>query len=174
MIKTAVAALCLSLGLTSVAMAQSTSDSIFYFGGGVNNDGQTEETDDTPFVIGFMGSPANSTALFGIDIAAEGEMLDSTFGTDSVRQAFSFNALVGANLSQSRQTRTDAALILGMRESFSDCPDSFIGYQCYADRPPETEYEFNYGALLTMSVNNVTFGVRATEMSTQAVVGFSF
>lgn len=172
-IKTGIALL-LSTGLGSVATAQSTAETIFYFGGGVNNDGATVETDETPFVLGILAAPAGSPLLFGLDIAAEGEMLDSTFGSDTIRQSFSFNGLVGTNLYQSQSVRTDASLIVGLRESFADCPDSFLGYQCYADEAPDTEYEFSYGALVTVSFDSVTIGVRATEVSTQAIVGFSF
>ncbi len=167
-------ALLLSMALASSAMAQSTADTLFYFSGGTNNDDATTETDDTPFAIGLLASPAGTSLLLGFDIGAEGEMLDSTFGANSLRQAFSFNGLVGSNLYNSQSVRADASLLLGVRESFADCPDSFLGFQCYADEVPDTEYEFNYGALVTVSFDSVTIGVRATEVSTQAVVGFRF
>ncbi len=101
-------------------------------------------------------------------------MLDSTYGGDSLRQALSINDLIGANVYKTSDFRTDALLILGLRESFADCPDSFIGFQCYADQEPEVDYDFNYGALINFSFESVTLGIRATEVSTQAVLGFNF
>ena len=151
-------------------LAQST----LYFGGGINNNADELERDDTPFVVGILAHSPTGNLLIGGDIAGEGEMLDSTYGTNAIRQAFSFNGLIGSTLSQSQTTKVDAAFILGVRETFSDCPDSFLGYQCYADEPPETEYTFNYGALVSISFNNIAVGLRMTEVSTMATVGFSF
>ena len=112
--------------------------------------------------------------VYGLDLAGEGTMLDSTFGQDSLSQALSFNFLLGSNLYDNGTIRVDAAGILGIRETFADCPDSFLGFQCYADTPPSTEYDVNYGALLTVSYERVSFGVRITGESTQAVLGLKF
>ncbi|MFQ1699254.1 hypothetical protein ACJ5NV_01530 [Loktanella agnita] len=155
------------------ASAQQSSTA-FYIGGGVNNESKVQEIDDTPFVIGMLAQLPNSGVLFGFDIAGEGEMLDSTYGSNGIRQAFSFNVLFGGNLMDDGNTRIGASLLLGMRETFADCPDSYLGYQCYADREPDTDYDLNYGGLLSVSFDNLTIGVRATEVSTQAVVGLSF
>lgn len=174
MFKTHLTALLLSLVVGSAATAQSGTSGVFYIGGGLNNDGATTEIDETPFVLGVLASSRTSSLLFGFDIAAEGEMLDSTYGGDALRQALSINALIGANVYKTSGFRTDASLILGLRESFADCSDSFIGFQCYADQEPEVDYDFNYGALINFSFESVTLGIRATEVSTQAVLGFNF
>ncbi len=101
-------------------------------------------------------------------------MLDSAYAGDALRQALSLNALIGANVYKTSGIRTDASLNLGLRESFADCPDSFIGFQCYADQEPEVDYDFNYGALINFFFESVTLGIRATQVSTQAVLGFNF
>lgn len=130
--------------------------------------------DATPFVIGLMFQPAASDYVFGFDIAGEGAMLDSTWGSNEWRQAMSYNFLIGGNLTRSDKFRVDAAVLVGFRETFSDCPDSYLGYQCYADEPPSTEYDLNYGALIGVSFDRVMVGVRATAESTQALLGFRF
>ena len=170
MIKQHLAAFIVLFGTATASSAQST----FYLGAGTNNESEVTETDDTPFSFGFVGSPQGSSAVFGIDMAWEGEMLDSTFGSDSIRQALSINGVVGAKLYDSQNVTLSAAAIIGFRESFADCPDSFLGFQCYADSEPDTEYDLNLGALVLTTFDSVSVGVRVTQVSTQAVLGFSF
>lgn len=162
---------CLLFG--SAALAQTGPSGTLYFGAGTNNESDALEIDETPFVIGalFFSGPS---LVYGFDLASEGQMLDSTYGTNELRQAFSFNGLIGANVVQTTGFRADIAAILGFKESFADCPDSFLGFQCYADQEPETEYEFNFGAMINFTFDAVSFGVRATDVSTQAVFGINF
>ncbi|WP_415392214.1 hypothetical protein [Paracoccus sp. SJTW-4] len=61
-----------------------------------------------------------------------------------------------------------------MREAAADCPDSYLGFQCYADTDPDTDYKGNFGGVLTVSVDRLTLGLRATGESTQMVAGFRF
>lgn len=146
---------------------------VFYGGfGSANND--EGGVDSTPFVIGFMHQSATSGYVFGFDIAGEGAMLDSTWGSNEWRQSMSYNLLAGVNLTRDKNFRVDAGVLLGFRETFSDCPASYIGYQCYADEPPSTEYGFNYGAFVGVSFGSVMVGVRGTEESTQAMLGLRF
>lgn len=167
-------ALALAVLFAPSAFAQSGPSVLVYLGTGANNESETLELDDAPFVVGVTMLAGNAPLSLGFDLAGEGEMLDSTYGTNAIRQALSFNLLLGTNLYNSIGFRADASLILGMRETFSDCPDSFIGYQCYADEPPETDYDFNYGGMLNLTFDRFSVGVRATEVSTQAVVGIAF
>lgn len=102
-------------------------------------------------------------------------MLDSTWGQDSaVSSAMSFNLIYGANVTKDDKSRLDIGALIGVRESFSSCPDSNLGYQCYADQPPTTEYKVNYGVVVTYAYQSTVFGLRATGESVQALVGVKF
>ena len=127
-----------------------------------------------PFVVGFLHQPAASQFVFGFDFAGEGEMLDSTYGGNEVRQALSYNLLLGSNLMRDGNFRVDAGVLLGLRESFADCPDSFLGYQCYADEAPDTEYDANFGAFIGVSFDGIMLGLRGTGESTQGLLGLRF
>ncbi|CAM3695933.1 hypothetical protein [Paracoccus yeei] len=171
--------LCLCLPLTlaaGFAQAQDiTANNIFYIGAGRSNDDGPLDNDNTPFSLGFMHQSPNSRLILGFDIGREGTRLDSTWNRDQdPRQATSYNLLIGGNLFDNGRYRTDAALLLGARESFAECPDSYLGYQCYADQEPETEYKGNIGAVVTVSVDRFTVGLRATGESAQILAGFRF
>lgn len=166
------AAMPVVLLLASGAVAQENRSLIY---GGVGQASDDEfEVDTLPWSLGFMLQPATSRFAFGFDIGGEGTKLDSTFGQDSLKQARSYNLLLGGNVATTGDTRIDAGLLLGARETVQDCPDSFLGYQCYADEEPDTEYEVNYGVVVSVSYRRAMFGVRATGESVQALVGFRF
>lgn len=101
-------------------------------------------------------------------------MLDSTFGSDDLRQAFSYNFLIGGVVNQSPGFRTDAMALIGVREGVADCPDSFLGFQCYADSEPDVEYEVNFGGVVNFAFDGFTTGVRVTGESAQVIVGLEF
>lgn len=169
----------LALGLVAApAMAQDAAPApdgrtLVYFGAGKAR-ADDHESDATPFVIGLMHRGA-SRGIVGFDIAREGTMLDSTWNQDEeVSPGTSFNLLLGGNLLESGRFSTDAALLLGLRHSASDCPDSYLGYQCYADQDPENEYRGNFGAVLSVSYDRAMIGLRATGESTQILTGFRF
>lgn len=159
----------------AMPVEDTTGRSTFYIGGGNSrNDGEFE-SDSTPYSIGFMHQVADSKLIFGGDIGREGTLLDSTYRrNDSISQATSFNLLLGANLVDVGRFKTDAALLVGVREEAVDCPDSFLGFQCYANSDPETEYTGNFGAVITLSYDKVSLGVRATSESTQVLAGIRF
>lgn len=169
-IRVAVAAICLSFA--SLAHAQEKSN-IIYGGFGPKSDNVLEDN-FTPFVVGSLMLSDTSTMVVGFDLAGEGTVLDSTWGGNNLDQALSVNLLIGRNIFWRSNMRIDGAVILGFRETFSDCPDSFLGYQCYAGTPPETEYDWNYGVLVTMSLEQFTIGVRVTGESTQVIAGIRF
>lgn len=170
--KTALAALSALVLSCGGAIAQDGRNVIYGALGMADDD--VLENDSMPFAIGFLHQRQSSNLVFGFDIAGEGTMLDSTWGGEELRQAVSFNLLLGGNVAQSDRFRLDAAVLVGMRETFADCPDSYLGYQCYADTAPDTEYDVNFGALVGVSFDSVMLGLRATGESTQAVVGFRF
>lgn len=133
------------------------------------------ENDDTPFAIGIMAQAPDNRLIFGADLGREGTFLDSTWRqNEAVKQGTSVNLLVGANLLDAGPWKAEAAALLGVRTASVDCADSYLGYQCYADTPPSTEYEANFGALVTVSYSRMTLGIRATGESTQIVAGLRF
>jgi hypothetical protein len=113
--------------------------------------------------------------IWGLDISAEGKMLDSTWNQNkALSQGTSYNLILGKNISRLESSRIDAAIVVGMRESTSECPRSYLGYQCYANTEPDIGYKFNYGALITWTHTKMMLGIRATGESTQAIVGYKF
>lgn len=147
----------------------------FYLGAGSAKADGPFENDDMPFSIGFTHQVVNSKLVVGFDIAGEGTMLDSTWGRDErPKRGTSYNFLLGRNMVDSGRFRADAALLLGVRESAKDCPDSYLGWRCYADRDPETDYKGNFGGLLTFSFDKLTLGLRATGESAQMLAGLRF
>lgn len=149
--------------------------SIIYAGGGGNRSDSEYSTDKTPFSIGIMGRSGGGRAIVGLDLAREGTMLDSTWNQNqAISQGSSVNLLLGSNLTETGRFSLDAAAILGVRTTAADCPRSYLGYQCYANRTPETSYRGNFGAVVTMSYDRMTLGVRATGQSSQLVAGFRF
>ncbi len=160
---------------TDVSLQDGGLRNAFYLAGGKARHDGPLEVDDTPFALGVTHQLQGRKLILGFDIGREGTMLDSTWGQDeALRQATSYNLLVGGNIVDNGRFRTDLALLLGARESFADCADSYLGYQCYADAEPETEYKGNFGALLTVSYDRLTVGLRATSESTQVLGGFRF
>lgn len=159
----------------SLPQPQAGMRTTFYIGAGKANTDDAFDNDDTPFSIGVMHQMNSRKLVFGFDIGREGTVIDSTWGLDDEpKQAMSYNLLIGGNMIDTGRYRADAALLLGMRESFADCPDSYLGFQCYADSEPETDYKGNFGGVITLSVDGFTVGLRATGESTQVLAGFRF
>ncbi|MBU2957964.1 hypothetical protein Q4511_07890 [Paracoccus sp. 1_MG-2023] len=177
--KTITAALLALHALAGIASAQDAKgmrgSSSFYIGAGTQRDEGIDRSDDTPFVLGFMHQPANSRLIWGADIAREGTMLDSTYGrTRAIENGTSYNLLVGRNFVDRGSFRLDAAVILGLRETVTSCHASYLGYRCYADRSPDTEYRGNFGVMTAVSYDALMIGMRITEESAQTLVGIRF
>lgn len=149
--------------------------SVLYIGAGPAKSASPTVDGSTPMSIGFMTKVADSTMVWGLDLAGEGTMLDSTWGqTQLPARAMSYNLLLGKNIAQNENSSFNIAALAGMREATADCPASFLGYQCYANTTPTTNYVFNYGAVVTWSYKSLVLGVRATGASTQGLLGLSF
>ena len=148
---------------------------VFYFGIG-SASGGSDENDDMPWSLGILHNSPTSDSVFGFDISGEGTMIDSTYGGyNDKAQGFSFNFLYGFDISENKDEKLSAGLIIGFIEEAQDCPDSYLGYQCYADQTPDAEYGFNGGGFLNYSVNeSLNLGLRATSNSTQLTIGFKY
>jgi len=150
-------------------------NNVFYFGVG-SSSGDDDENDDTPWSLGILHNSPTSDRVYGFDISGEGTMLDSTYGGyNDLAQGFSFNFLYGFDISENKDDKLSVGLIIGFIEEEQDCPDSYLGYQCYADESPDNEYGFNGGGFLNYSVSeSLNLGLRATSNSTQLTIGFKF
>lgn len=158
----------------SASQADEDSKSVIYLGMGSADTGNRLKSNEAPKSIGYFSAKNSSDGIFGVDFSGEGTKLESTGGVTTVKQSTSFNFLVGKNLSRGENSRFDAAFLIGMRAASSTCPSSYLGYQCYANEPPKTSYEVNYGAVLTMTFNSFLIGARITGESAQALIGVRF
>lgn len=169
-------AVILCLLAVSAVSTTHANESIVYGGiGSAKSNSSYGTSDKNPFSLGYINISEVRNFIWGLDFSKEGTLLDSTYGQDkAVKQGMSFNLLLGTNLARTELGRFDVAVLLGARQKTTDCPSSYLGYQCYANAEPDTKYGFNYGAMLTWSFKSVMVGIRATGASTQALVGFSF
>lgn len=164
-----------AIAATSVCYGQDQRNNVIYIGGGSAKAAGPLESNKTPLSFGYLWAPSSTGAAFGFDIGLEGTKLDSTWGmTRAVKQATSYNLLVGTRLAGTTDARLYGAFILGAREKTASCPSSYLGYQCYADTKPTISYAGNFGAMLAFTYGSVMLGVRATGESTQGTVGLRF
>jgi hypothetical protein len=172
-IKTAAAAIFILM--TSPAYSSENGENVIYFGTGPSKTGNALKSNSAPLSLGYLKLSNSSDTVWGIDFSGEGTMLDSTGGRyNTVTRATAYNILAGKNLNKGENSRFDAAIVLGMRESVTSCPSSYIGYQCYADTAPDTKYSVNYGVVVSWNYKSLMIGLRATGESTQALLGFKF
>jgi hypothetical protein len=164
------------LAFACQANANNDGENVIYLGSGPAKSGNpSTTTSKSPFTLGYLRLSNTRDVVWGFDISGEGTMLDSTWGqNNAVKQATSYNLLIGKNLGKTESSRFDLAFIAGIREKTSDCPSSYLGYQCYANSKPNTTNAFNYGAALTWSYKGFMLGARATGESTQAIMGVRF
>lgn len=156
--------------------ADENGESVIYLGTGPAKSGDpTTTSNKKPITLGFLSISTAHDTVWGLDFGREGTKLDSTWGQDNaVKQASSYNFLIGRNIGRSENSRFDAVLILGMREKTASCPSSYLGYQCYADSSPDVTHGFNYGAVLSLTYRSILLGLRVTGESKQALVGYRF
>jgi hypothetical protein len=158
----------------AVVSANELGENVIYVGSGSANANNSTSGTNKPASLGYLRLQNNSDVVWGVDIAGEGRMSDTTWGSTTSNQATSYNLLFGKNIAKLDNSRFDLAFIAGLREESSVCPRSYLGYQCYADTAPDTKYVFNYGALLTWNYKSFMIGLRATGESKQAVLGYKF
>jgi hypothetical protein len=171
-----VVAMSLACFCISSVHADEYGENVLYVGSGSAKSGDTSTvTNKNPVTLGYLRQSRTSDVVWGFDLSKEGSMLDSTGGrTQAVKQATSYNFLVGKNVAKNENSRFDAALLLGLREKTAECPKSYLGYQCYANSTPETKYGFNYGVVATWTYKSLVLGGRVTGESAQALVGIKF
>ena len=167
----------LAFTVFTAANAQETlpnDEALIYLGLGGAKQANETTNGNSPLSLGIMYL-RNEGTFYGFDIAGEGTSLDSTYRRDKEPvQAFSYNLIIARNISKSDNKRFDGGLLLGFRQGAKDCPDSFIGYACYADTNPQIDYNVNYGAVLMYSFEKVSFGLRVTDASVQFLIGRKF
>ena len=149
-------------------------DGILYFGMGDSKTASSTQNGDTPFSFGYLGLKDEGIS-YGFDIGFEGTVLDSTYRQNSVpNQAKSYNLIVATNLSNTGSRRLDVGALIGFRESTKDCPNSYLGYACYANTTPDIDYEMNFGGIVTYSFESFSLGLRAASESSQFLIGTRF
>lgn len=165
-----------ALSTMSSVYASADGENVIFVGTGPTASGPATTTSiKSPYTIGYLNLSNTRDAVFGFDISGEGTKIDSTWGqNNAVKQANSFNLLFGKNIGKTDNSRYDFAVIAGFRHKTTDCPSSYLGYQCYANTEPKTSYAFNYGLAVTWSYKSLMLGVRATGESKQALVGVRF
>ena len=128
---------------------------------------------EKPFAAGYFRDLKNNF-IFGFDVAGEGRYLDSTYGQNHFEQATSYNAIIGPKILETETGRLDIGALVGFRNEKIDCPDSYLGFQCYADEDPTVERTLNYGILATYTYTKALVGVRTTGESLQFLIGTRF
>jgi hypothetical protein len=91
-----------------------------------------------------------------------------------IEQGFAYDLLVGTCVSIGPDWRAGAGVLAGMRNKGQYCPDSYLGYECYADQDPNVTYAFNYGAMLHLAFRKAAIGARASGESLQLMFGIAF
>ena len=165
----------ISIFIVNSASANDDFNTVIYVGSGSQINDSKNLNKDTTGSIGFTHQLENSEVILGLDFAEEGTKLTSTTGVYNPEAiGFSFNALIGSNLYDNSEWKIDGMALIGYREISETCPRSYIGFRCWAGRSPSYEHEINYGGLVMLSYDRFSFGVRMTEVSQQALLGFRY
>lgn len=133
--------------------------------------GSNTDNEESAFSIGLLSQPDDKGFRFGFDLGFEGEKLECYGGDCYGELGISFNGLVGYTPMDSKWT---VGVLAGFSQETSDCPRSGLGFRCWADRTPDTEYGFNYGGFLQYHFEKYGVFLRATSNSTQAGLTFRF
>jgi hypothetical protein len=147
---------------------------ILFAGSGVSaKSDDLRKSDATPWNVGYIYR--NHNAFLGADIAGEGTSIENTsWENDKVSQALSYNFLAGGNLNFNQDWQAGIGVLVGLRETAKSCPSSYLGYECYADRKPDSSYDFNYGGLAYLTYDRLLVGTRVTYASYQLMMGLAF
>jgi hypothetical protein len=146
------------------------------FGGiGQAERGDPAQSDAQPWSVGYLYRGAGNAMYWGADIAGEGTLVNNTSGSDGlIEQGLAFDLLVGKTLNFSANWRGGIGILAGIRRTGLSCPESYLGYQCYADESPHQDFGFNYGAMAHLTFKQLLVGARASGESVQAIAGIAF
>lgn len=153
----------------------SHSQSVLYGGLGLAETSDPTVSHAVPWTVGFTFQPASKEYYVGLDFAGEGTSLNNTSNQyNGIEQAISLNLIVGMSTLVGHQVQAGAGLLVGGRRVGLTCPDSYLGYQCYADQDPTPSYDINVGGLAHLTVGHLFVGARVTTVSRQGLLGYSF
>jgi len=167
----------LSTTATSVEAQQPSAPArelLIGIGSGTGGDASLEYS-GTPWSVNLLFRDLAKRRYFGIDFAGEGTSLNNTSGKyNEVEQGFSFNVQYGGTANLRPAVRLGGGFLIGLRLTGKSCPDSYLGYECYAGEAPTPEYALNYGSAVFAGVGKVTVGARVSGVSKQVLVGFAY
>ena len=144
---------------------------IFYGGVGKSLEDSRSSSDATPWTIGFLAKASQFSGGIGIDISKEGTLLDSRgYRDQEITQALSLNLVVTSKI----LTNIDTGVLFGIRNKTAECPPSYLGFECYADRPATGDKTFNFGVISAFSLDRLILGFRITTVSQQLIFGVGF
>ncbi len=114
--------------------------------------------------------------FFGGDLGFEGVEIDTRGGrSPEASRSLSYNGIVGRSIGDGQSSpRVSLGVMLGFYQTAVTCPPSNLGFDCYANFEPETSSDLTIGLLAMADMGGFAFGLRATELSQQIVVGLSF
>lgn len=166
--------------MNELVVQTAPSDSIrgntVYFGAGASL-ADTSQDNSIPFSIGYMYRWRDTEYFVGVDIAGEGVALDNTSGRTNVpRQAMSTNFIFGPtwDFQMRGPNVVGAGFLFGFRTTDVSCPDSYLGFRCYADQTADLDFSLNAGLVVHWAVPSWLFGIRLTTESGQITFGFNF
>lgn len=166
------------LALTVVVVSElpaQAAQHVLFGGLGAAAGGNPSEYAGTPWVVGYTYRTTKKPVYLGFDIAGEGTSLNNTSGMDDVvEQGISFNFLIGGSTAFWTHWRAWGGALVGFRQTGKSCPDSYLGYECYADEDPDVDYGANIGVTGNLAFKKLLVGARLTGESTQYVVGVVF
>ena len=140
---------------------------------GIGNNNETENgVGGVAFAFGATGS--YNKYAFGFEVGIEGDYLDCTGRCTGYEKSLSINLPFGYDVLERGDHRIRLMVMIGMKREAESCPRSYLGFECYADREPDIDWEFNYGGIAMYTFKKVTMGVRYTPFSQQALIGLGW
>lgn len=147
------------------------------YGGAGSRSKEPNESGSMAFSAGVIQRFVSNPHFWGFDLAMEGTQTVNETGKRNAKEpALSVNLLAGSTtvVRYGGDVVLGGGFLVGMRRSESWCPESNLGFRCWAGMEPEIEWTLNAGFVGYAARNNVFLGGRVTSVSRQILVGFSF
>src|SRR5262245_7036748 len=125
-----------------------------------------------PLSFGMLYFAQSSPLVIGGDFGVEGTQNDGTYGVETTEPSYSINFVIGLG-ARVGDWHLGISGLLGARQSSTECPESYLGYQCYADEDPTVHFTANKGGIAHIAYKRIMLGARKTSVSTQALIGFT-